>query len=155
MSEPVNQKQIKPENRRKTILDINDYISKQLPARQNILNRINSIILDTDKTIHGEVGTMMGQEMILYKGKGLMKYGLASVKNYMSLHVMPIYGSETLHSKYKILLYKANFQKGCINFEKEENMPLEIVRNLIEDCSVIDLIKIKEDYLKQKIKTKH
>jgi len=94
----------------------------------------------------------MGKEMIVYKGNGLMKYGLASVKNYMSLHVMPIYGSIKLHSKYKALLNKANFQKGCINFDNEDKMPLDIVQQLIVDCSLLDLAKIKENFLKQKIK---
>ena len=131
-------------------MDIKDYISKQPPLRQNLLTRIHRIILDEDKSVKAEVETMMGKEMIVYKGKGLMKYGLASVKSYMSLHVMAIYGSDTLYSKYKKLLTKANFQKGCINFDNEDEMPTEIVQQLIEDCSVIDLIKIKEDYLRMK-----
>ena len=137
-------------------MDIKDYISKQPPDRQNILTSIHKTIVETDKSVKAEVETMMGKEMIVYKGKGLMKYGLASVKNYMSLHVMPIYGSSMLYSKYKTLLNKANFQKGCINFENEDKMPLDIVQQLIVDCSTIDLIKIKEDYLKQKkIKSMH
>jgi hypothetical protein len=131
-------------------LDINYYILKQPIERQNILSGINQTILETDKTITGEVGIMMGKEMIVYKGRGLMKYGLASGKNYMSLHVLPIYGSPALHTKYKTLLNKANFQKGCINFDTEDKMPLDIVKKLIEDCSLIDLIKIREDYLKMK-----
>jgi hypothetical protein len=131
-------------------MDINEYISKQPPERQKILTSINMTILETDKTIKGEVAAMMGKEMIVYKGKGLMKYGLASGKNYMSLHVLPIYGSPALHSKYKTLLNKANFQKGCINFDTEEKMPVDIVKKLIEDCSSIDLIKIIEDRLKLK-----
>ena len=135
-------------------MEIKDYISKQPLARQNILTRIHQTILEADKSVKAEVETMMGKEMIVYKGKGLMKYGLSSVKNYMSLHVMPIYGSNTLYSKYKTLLNKANFQKGCINFDHEDKMPLDIVKQLIVDCSTIDLIKIKEDYLKQKNKIK-
>lgn len=89
--------------------------------------------------------------MIVYKGNGSMKYGLSSMKNYMSLHVLPIYGSIKLHSKYKALLNKANFQKGCINFDNEDQMPMDIVQQLIVDCSPLDLAKIKEDYLKQKL----
>ena len=80
----------------------------------------------------------------------MMKYGLAGTKNYMSLHLLPIYGSKTLHAKYQSLLQKASFQKGCINFNDEDEMPLNIVRELIADCSVIDLVKIREDYLKLK-----
>jgi hypothetical protein len=35
---------------------------------------------------------MIGKAMIVYKGNGDMKYGLASLKNYISLHVMPLHG---------------------------------------------------------------
>jgi hypothetical protein len=79
-----------------------------------------------------------------------MKYGLASMKNYMSLHILPIYASNTLYTRYSALLNKAKFQKGCINFENEDSMPVEIIQQLFRDCSVIDLAKIREDYLKEK-----
>jgi hypothetical protein len=136
-------------------MDIKDYILKQPPARQNILTSIHRTIVVEDKSVTAQVQTMMGKEMIVYKGKGQMKYGLASVKNYMSFHVMPIYGSIKLHTKYKALLNKAKFQKGCINFETDDQMPMDIVKQLIVDCSPLDLAKIKEVYLKQKFnKTK-
>jgi hypothetical protein len=131
-------------------MEIKDYISGQDIARQKILTSIHKAIMETDKSVIAGVESMMGKEMILYKCKGQMKYGLASVKNYMSLHLLPIYGSKALHLKYEALLNNASFQKGCINFNSEEEMPLDIVRQLIADCSAIDLLKIREEYLKQK-----
>ena len=71
----------------------------------------------------------------------------------MSLHVLPIYGSAVLYEKYKNLLKTANFQKGCINFKSEGDMPLEILKQLIHDCSKIDLLKIREEYIKSKKKS--
>jgi Domain of unknown function (DU1801) len=129
---------------------VGQYISNQLSDRQSIMTAIHSIIVQEDKTVVPVVESMMGKEMIVYKGKGIMKYGLAGVKNYMSLHVMPIYGSKTLFAKYKALLHKANFQKGCINFRSADEMPLDLIRQLFIDCSKIDLLKIREDYLKEK-----
>jgi Domain of unknown function (DU1801) len=131
-------------------MSILQFISKQLPERQKILKEIHEIIIQTDKSVTAEVGQMMGKEMIVYKAPGIFKYGLSSVKNYMSLHLMPIYGSPVLHSRYKNLLKNANFQKGCINFMNEEDMPLAVATQLIKDCSKIDLQKIKEDYIKSK-----
>lgn len=128
-------------------MEINTYISNQQPERQAILARIHETILANDKNMNAEVGPMMGQLMIVYKGKGVMKYALSSVKNYMSLHAMPIYGSSVLHTKYKALLPNANFQKGCINFVDEGAMPAGIIQQLIIDCSTIDLLKMKEEYL--------
>jgi hypothetical protein len=131
-------------------MEIEVYIGSQPADRQKILSNIHKAIIENDKSVIAKVELMMGKEMIVYKGMGVMKYGLASVKNYISLHLMPVYGSITLHSKYKTLLPFANFQKGCINFNNENEMPIEIVRELIIDCSSFDLTKIREEYLKAK-----
>ncbi|MDD5186402.1 MAG: hypothetical protein PHS84_14185 [Paludibacter sp.] len=136
-------------------MEINTYISNQPLDRQPVLTTIHEVIITNDKTVIAGVESMMGIEMIIYKGKGTMKYGLAGVKNYMSLHVLPIYVSTALHAKYKSLLPKAKFQKGCINFINESEMPLEIIRKLIVDCSTIDLLKMKEDYLNSRKTKKH
>ena len=130
--------------------EIEEYIKRQPSDRQPVLSNIHTTIIENDKSVIAEVGPMMGKEMIVYKGKGVMKYGLSSVKNYISLHLMPIYGSKTLHSKYRKLLPLANFQKGCINFNNENEMPIEIVQELIIDCSSFDLAKMIEEYLKSK-----
>jgi len=129
---------------------VEHYILAQPLDRQGILSAIHSIIVEQDKTVVPIVEPMMGKEMIVYKGKGFMKYGLAGVKNYMSLHVMAIYGSKTLFSKYKSLLPTAKFQKGCINFDTVDEMPLDVIKQLIADCSKINLLKIREEYLKEK-----
>jgi hypothetical protein len=131
-------------------MPISEFISKQPPERQKILREIHEIIIQADKGIKAEIEPMMGKEMIVYKASGIFKYGLSSVKNYMSLHTLPIYGSPVLYSRYKNILRKAKFQKGCINFINEEDMPLDIVNQLIRDCSTIDLLKIKEDYVKSR-----
>jgi hypothetical protein len=129
---------------------INDYVSKQSADRQAILTNIHSIILDKDKTVTATIEPMMGKEMMMYKAKGMMKYALSSVKNYMSLHCLPMYGSPAIFNKYKALLPAANFQKGCINFTTADQMPLKIINQLFTDCSTIDLVKMREEYLQQK-----
>ena len=131
-------------------MSVSEFISGQLLERQRLLSQIHKIIIQEDKTVKAAVEPMMGKEMVVYKAAGIFKYGLSSVKNYMSLHVMPIYASPVLYARYKNLLKTANFQKGCINFKNENEMPLDILKKLIEDCSKIDLRKIKEDYIKSK-----
>jgi hypothetical protein len=127
---------------------IEKYIAMQPAARQGILKDIHAIITDNDATVTAVIDKMMGKEMIIYKEKSMMKYALASVKNYMSLHVLPMYMSKTIFSKYQNLLPQASFQKGCINFESAEAMPLDEVARLIKDCSTVDLSKIREKYQK-------
>lgn len=131
-------------------MTIEAFISKQLPERQDILTKIHAIIIKEDKTITATIAPMMGKEMIIYNAPGTFKYGLSGMKQYMSLHVLPIYGSEKLYTKYKALLPKAAFQKGCINFKNEEEMPLKIVQQLMADCAKVDLRAIREAYIKAK-----
>ena len=127
-----------------------EYISKQVPERQNLLTAIHEIIISEDKKVDFKVAEMMGKEMIQYCCSTVFKYAISSVNTHISLHLMPIYGSSTLHSKYEKLLNKAKFQKGCINFKNEEQMPLDIVRELIKDCSKVDMQKIFDEFKKKK-----
>jgi hypothetical protein len=133
-------------------MTIVEFISKQSLERQDLLSNIHAIIIQEDKSVVPKIGTMMGKEMILYNTPEIFKYGLSSVKNYISLHAMPIYASTLIHSKYKSLLHNAVFQKGCINFHDEKEMPLDILRMLIADCSKIDLLAIREEYYKSRKK---
>lgn len=121
-----------------------DYISKQPEDRRDILSGIHAIILQEDSTVTAEVGPMMRVEMILYKERGYFKYGLASVKNYMSLHIMPIYGGSPLHEKYRVLLPKADFQKGCINFRNAGEVPFGIMHRLFADCARVSIAAMLE-----------
>jgi uncharacterized protein YdhG (YjbR/CyaY superfamily) len=135
-------------------MTISAFISSQPEDRQELLTQLHAIIIQKDKTVTPEIAPMMGKEMIIYNAPGSFKYGLASVKNHMSLHVLPMYGSPIIYEKYKALLNKASFQKGCINFKSKEEMPFKIVKELISDCSKIDLRALREEYLKDKVKKK-
>ncbi len=131
-------------------MSIEEYISQQSEEKQKLLTALHEVIITNDTTVTAGVGMMMGQEIIGYNAPGIFKYGLGSGKNYMSLHSMPMYGSQIIFSKYKPLLPKAKFQKGCINFKSAEEMPLSIVQQFIQDCSKIDLLKIREEYQKSR-----
>ena len=133
-------------------MTIPEFIATQPQERQKLLSELHEIILQKDKTVTAEIAPMMGKDMIIYNAPGSFKYGLSSVKNYMSLHVLPMSGSAVIYEKYKGLLSNASFQKGCINFNKKEEMPLKIVKELIADCSKIDLRALREEYLKNKKK---
>jgi hypothetical protein len=129
---------------------IKDFIKRQPEDRQAVMTSIHNAILKNDSTVSAVIEPMMGKEMIIYKGKKMMKYGLASMAQYMSLHALPIYMNQVLHSKYKSLFDQASFQKGCINFTSAEQMPLSVVAQFIGECSSIDLEKMREEQLKSK-----
>jgi hypothetical protein len=133
-------------------MSIAEHLDKQHASRKPLLQSLHDIILKNDPSVEAVVGSMMGKEMILYNDRGHFKYGLASVKDYMSLHVLPIYMNPPLHTKYEALLPGAKIQKGCINFKSEAELPLTVAAQLITDCAPIDLIAIRQQYLDSKKK---
>lgn len=125
-------------------MSITEYISSAPAERQATLTMLHEAILANDPTVTPVIKPMMGKEMILYEERSYMKYGLASTKNYMSLHCLPMYMNPVLHSKYAVLLPVAKFQKGCINFTDGEAMPPAILTTLIAECSSISIADMLE-----------
>jgi hypothetical protein len=137
-----------------------EYLAKLPREEKELLTAIHEIILKTNPKVTAEVAPMMRQEMIQYKilPKGIIAgtapkatsryfvYGLASTKNYMSLHLMPMYAHKPMHEKYSKLLKKAKFQKGCINFKNADEMPLDIAEQLMADCAKIDWEAVMKKY---------
>ena len=130
-------------------MTIPEYLDKDA-ARKKLLTAIHKIIMATDKKAVAKIDSMMGKEMIIYKCSDIFKYALASPKNYMSLHMMPMYGTPKIYDKYVKLFTKAKFQKGCINFKNEDELPLEIVQQLISDCAKVDMEALMAQYKKKK-----
>jgi len=131
-------------------MTVSEYISSMPFDRQALLNVLHETIMANDPTVNPVIKPMMGKEMILYEERGYMKYGLASIKNYMSLHCLPIYMNSPLHAKYVELLSAAKFQKGCINFTDAAAMPPAIVAALIADCSSISIAAMLENRKRNK-----
>jgi len=127
-------------------MTITEYLSQQEPERKKLLTSIHEIILKTNKKLKPEVAPMMGSEMIQYKINNFFTYALASQKNHMTLHAMPMYMCKPIHEKYSKLLKKAKLQKGCINFKNADEMPLDIAKQFLNDCAKIDLEAIMKKY---------
>ncbi|HEV3222722.1 MAG TPA: hypothetical protein VGZ90_07580 [Puia sp.] len=125
-------------------MKVSKYISSMPSDRQSLLTALHDTIMTNDPGVNPVIKPMMGKEMILYKERSYMKYGLANTKNYMSLHCLPIYMNPALHAKYVKLLPVARFQKGCINFTDMTAMPPSIVAALIADCSSISIADMLE-----------
>lgn len=125
-------------------MEPSQFISSMPVDRQSLLTRLHGIITSKDPRVVAVVKPMMGKEMILYEERGYMKYGLASTKNYMSLHCLPMYMNPSLHAKYEALLSAAKFQKGCINFTNQSELPAATITALITECSAISIADMLE-----------
>ncbi len=126
-----------------------EFISSMPAERQATLTAIHEAILANDNGVIPVIKPMMGKEMILYEQHKYMKYGLASTKNYMSLHCLPMYMVPAIHTKYEGQLPDAKFQKGCINFTDGEQLPIEILTDLLTECAAINIATVLENRKKK------
>ena len=130
-------------------MTVEEFIAKQEPANKELISSIHSVIVKKNKRVKPEVAKMMGQQMLQYKLEGMFMYALGAGKSHISLHLLPMYGSPDIYTKYIKLLDKAKFQKGCINFTKAEQMPLDVVKDLIKECaksedSIVEKYKLRQ-----------
>jgi hypothetical protein len=116
-------------------MSITEFLNSQEPERKKLLTAIHKIITASHPKLKPRMGDMMGKEMIIYEIDGAFTYALASVKDYMSLHNIIMYGHPPLYAKYSKLLSKAKFQKGCINFKNAEQMPMDIVKEFMQESA--------------------
>jgi len=132
-------------------MTIPEFLEQQAAERQPLMNAIHEAIMANDKTVQPVIEPMMGKEMIIYKEQGkVMKYGLASVKNYMSIHCLPMYMNPPLFNKFVASMPNAKFQKGCVNFVDASEMPIAAVAQLVIDCSGISILALLEARNKKK-----
>lgn len=67
--------------------------------------------------------------------------GLASQKNYISLHICASDGKQYVAEKYKEVLPKTDIGRSCIRFKKTEDIDLEILKK-----AIIEGVKTSEKY---------
>jgi Domain of unknown function (DU1801) len=76
---------------------------------------------------------------------------LTSKKNYMSLHLMTIYGNEEMRAwfeeAYKKAGKKLDLGKACLNFKKVEDLPLDVIGEAIGRVSAKEYINRVESTL--------
>ncbi|HEX2696650.1 MAG TPA: DUF1801 domain-containing protein [Anaerolineales bacterium] len=70
---------------------------------------------------------------------------LASQKNYMSLYLMSVYGDkateEWFHQRYKASGKKLDMEKSCVRFKKADDLPLDLIAEVIGRVSVDQYIQ--------------
>jgi hypothetical protein len=125
-------------------MEISEFINSMPAERQETLTAIHEAILANDPSVIPVIKPMMGKEMILYEERCYMKYGLASTKNYMSLHCMPMYMNPPLYNKFVSIFPNAKFQKGCMNFTDGEAAPPAAIAKMIAQCSSISIADMLE-----------
>jgi hypothetical protein len=135
---------------------VTEYL-KSLPAdRKQALLKVRSVIL---KNLPKGYVEIMQWGMISYavplklypsgygenKNVPLPLAGLASQKNHMALYLMINYGSPDIdlwfRKAYKAAGKKLDMGKGCVRFKKLDDLPLDVVGQLMRKLPVKEYIK--------------
>lgn len=83
-----------------------------------------------------------------YNGQPLAYAALASQKQYMSVYLMGIYGSEELRAdferSYRASGKRMDIGKACVRFRTLEDLPLDVVANAIGALTIEEFIAMHE-----------
>ena len=81
-----------------------------------------------------------------YNGQPLWYAALAAQKNYLTLHLMPVYGSRSLATKledgFRAAGTKLDMGKACIRFQKTDDLALDVVGEVVASVPVDRWIEI-------------
>ncbi len=127
-----------PEDRRESISVVRNAILENLPAGY-------------EETLqHGMLAYVipLAAYPITYNKLPLLYAALASQKNYMSVHLMNIYGNleneEWFLDRYKASGKKLDMGKSCVRFKKLEDLPVELIGEAIAHTPMVEYIQIYE-----------
>lgn len=82
----------------------------------------------------------IGPKYLEFRAGKDMYVGLANQKNYLSLHLVPMYLTPELQEQLAAAAPKLKMGKGCVNFNKMEELPLEALAELIAATSLADYV---------------
>lgn len=71
---------------------------------------------------------------LTFAADGEMYVALANQKNYLTLHLIPIYIFPELKAKLDDSGKKPKVGKGCVNFLSAEELPLDIIAQIVGSC---------------------
>lgn len=133
-----------------------DYIAALPYDRAKALKAVREVILDNLPEGYEEVinGGMITYQVPLsvfpdtYNKKPLMYAALASEKNFMVVHFMPLYTRPKLkadfEAAYKAAGRKLNMGKSCVRFKKLQDLPLELIGEIVASTTVDQFIGISK-----------
>jgi hypothetical protein len=132
------------------------YLASLPPDRQEAMTRVRQVVLENlpDGIVETMNWGMISYEVPLetypttYNGKPLMYAALGSQKNYMSVYLMAVYGSEKLRERfenaYRGTGKKLDMGKSCVRFTTLDGLPLDVVGDAIGSCTLDQYIAAHE-----------
>lgn len=132
-----------------SVKTVAEYLKSLPPERRKAISTVRQVILDNlpKGYVEGMNWGMIVYEIPLkrypntYNGQPLGIAAIASQKQYMSLYLMTIYGKggklETwFRNEFAKRDKKLNMGKSCVRFKKLDDLPLDVIGQIIRKVSV-------------------
>ena len=132
---------------------IEEYLNELPSDRRGALEAIRKVILDNlpdgyaETMQYGMVSYVIPLERypVTYNKQPLAYASLASQKNYMSLYLMNVYGDVETEKwfieRYEASGKKLDMGKSCVRFKRLNDLPLELIGEVIARTKVEDFIE--------------
>ncbi len=127
-----------PGDRRKTVSTLRKLILKNLPAGYHEMMGWGMI----------SYGIPLSTYPDTYNGEPLCYLALASQKDHFAIYAMCLYGDTAKERRFREDFRKAgkklDMGKSCIRFRTLDDLPLDVIENLVAGTSVREFIRIYE-----------
>jgi len=136
---------------------VDAYLAELPDARRQAIEKVRRVILEhlPEGMVEAMNWGMIAYEIPLeryprtYNGKPLMVAALASQKNHMAVYLSAIYASPqtaaAFETAYRATGKKYDAGKSCVRFKDLEQLPLDLIGEVIAGTSIEEFIQITED----------
>lgn len=104
------------------------YLSSLPPDRRDAIEQVWQVVRTSMPVGYTEE---VGPKFLTFKAGEDWYVSLANQKNYVSLYLTPLYVFPELKAKLDESGKKLKCGKGCINFKSAEELPLEVIGEII------------------------
>jgi uncharacterized protein YdhG (YjbR/CyaY superfamily) len=127
-----------------------DYLASLPAERKEAVERVWKAVRESMPAGYTE---QISPKYLTFAADGEMYVALANQKNYLTLHLIPIYVFPELKAKLDNSGKKLKGGKGCVNFLCAEELPLDIIAQVVGSCEA-ETYKEKMRQLRGKEKSK-
>ena len=135
---------------------VQDYLDELPDDRRESVQAVRQVVLDNlpdgyeEMMLYGMIGWAIPLEVYpeTYNGYPLAYASLGNQKNYMSLYLMNVYGDqvteEWFKERYAASGKKLNMGKSCVRFKRADDLPLDLIGEVISRTPAEDYIRYYE-----------
>ncbi len=105
-----------------------DYLASLPADRKDAVERVWQVVREN---IAKDYTEQISRKFLTFAAEDEMCIALANQKNYISLHLMPMYVFPELKAKLDESGKKLKGGKSCVNFQRADELPLDVISEIV------------------------